>query len=411
MSARGKGRPAGKRSNGEGSIYWDESKQRYVGAITVGLDGAGKPIRRKVLGKTRKEVADRLKELSRQAGVLDLTDDEPTVADIAEKFLVAYRRGESQVSTLKAREPRIRRHIIDDGNIARIKVRRLTADHVDGWLNAKVDDGYRLARTGEQRHYSRAMLASIRGDLVQVLNYAVARRMLEHNAAEHTKLPKPNKVSAPKRTLPPEAAARLMHIASVSGRPFATYVLVCISFGARPGEVAALRWSDIDFTAGTINLISAVKRDDNGSAISIGTPKTKERLVRANDTVLAALKRERKVQAEHRLAAGPRWSTDPRWRDLVFTTRLGTPPNKSHLLRSFRSIMAGDELLAQFADFDLYELRHTAASLLIDSGLDRTLVADLLGDNPITVEKHYRHRVQPVIDVTDGWAKVRRHAR
>jgi len=37
-------------------------------------------------------------------------------------------------------------------------------------------------------------------------------------------------------------------------------------------------------------------------------------------------------------------------------------------------------------------------SHLLDSGASIEEVADLLGDNPQTLYKHYRHRVRPVAD-------------
>jgi site-specific recombinase XerD len=44
-----------------------------------------------------------------------------------------------------------------------------------------------------------------------------------------------------------------------------------------------------------------------------------------------------------------------------------------------------------------YLLRHSAVSLLLDAGAAIEEVADLLGDDPQTVYRHYRHRVRPVL--------------
>ena len=58
-----------RRGNGEGSIYWNETRRRYEGLIDLGVDDAtGKRVRRKVTGKTKTAVADRIKEI-RGAGV------------------------------------------------------------------------------------------------------------------------------------------------------------------------------------------------------------------------------------------------------------------------------------------------------------------------------------------------------
>jgi len=45
-----------------------------------------------------------------------------------------------------------------------------------------------------------------------------------------------------------------------------------------------------------------------------------------------------------------------------------------------------------------YELRHTAASLLIDAGVPPYEVADQLGHTDLRmIERHYRHRLHPTV--------------
>jgi hypothetical protein len=50
-----------RRGHGEDAIYFDATKNRYVGAISVGFGPDGKRIRRKVSGRTKTEVRDKLK--------------------------------------------------------------------------------------------------------------------------------------------------------------------------------------------------------------------------------------------------------------------------------------------------------------------------------------------------------------
>ena len=50
-----------RRGHGENAIYFDATKNRYVGAISVGFAPDGKRIRRKVTGRTKQEVRDKLK--------------------------------------------------------------------------------------------------------------------------------------------------------------------------------------------------------------------------------------------------------------------------------------------------------------------------------------------------------------
>src|ERR1700758_3022431 len=59
MSGSGRTR----RGHGEDAIYFAADKNRYIGAISVGFGPDGKRLRRKVSGKTKQEVRDKLKAL------------------------------------------------------------------------------------------------------------------------------------------------------------------------------------------------------------------------------------------------------------------------------------------------------------------------------------------------------------
>ena len=54
---------ARRRGHGEDAIYFDAAKNRYVGAVSLGFGPDGKRIRRKVAGRTKQDVRDKLKGL------------------------------------------------------------------------------------------------------------------------------------------------------------------------------------------------------------------------------------------------------------------------------------------------------------------------------------------------------------
>ena len=55
-----------RRGQGEDSIYWDSSKNRYIGAVSLGFNASGTRVRKKVSGRTKTEVRDKLRELHKQ---------------------------------------------------------------------------------------------------------------------------------------------------------------------------------------------------------------------------------------------------------------------------------------------------------------------------------------------------------
>jgi hypothetical protein len=58
-----------RRGHGEGSVYRDAANGTWVGAISLGWRPDGTRIRRKVTGRTKTEVRDKLKKLQAEADV------------------------------------------------------------------------------------------------------------------------------------------------------------------------------------------------------------------------------------------------------------------------------------------------------------------------------------------------------
>ena len=57
---------ARRRGHGEDAIYFAADKDRYIGAVSLGFGPDGKRLRRKVSGKTKQEVRDKLKAIHAQ---------------------------------------------------------------------------------------------------------------------------------------------------------------------------------------------------------------------------------------------------------------------------------------------------------------------------------------------------------
>jgi hypothetical protein len=54
---------ARRRGRGEDAVYFDAARNRYVGAVSLGFGPDGKRTRRKVTGRTKQDVRDKLKAL------------------------------------------------------------------------------------------------------------------------------------------------------------------------------------------------------------------------------------------------------------------------------------------------------------------------------------------------------------
>jgi hypothetical protein len=92
-----------RRPRGEDAIYFATAKNRYVGSVSLGYGPDGKRIRRKVLGKTKQEVRDRLKALRDELNAGVRSSSTYTVRDAS---TTAFARG--LMARLSGRAPFMR---------------------------------------------------------------------------------------------------------------------------------------------------------------------------------------------------------------------------------------------------------------------------------------------------------------
>ncbi len=101
-----------RRGHGEGSVYRDAANATWVGAISLGWRPDGTRIRRKVTGRTKTEVRDKLRKLQAEADAGLKTSASYTVAkaveDWADEFDLKYRRVDGYSIKARLKEARER---------------------------------------------------------------------------------------------------------------------------------------------------------------------------------------------------------------------------------------------------------------------------------------------------------------
>lgn len=163
----------------------------------------------------------------------------------------------------------------------------------------------------------------------------------------------------------------------------APFFETCLATGARGGEVGALRWSDIDSQAKTIQ-INKTHYFKNGRWYE-NEPKSKSgsRTVSVSDELIQVLREWRKNQAEERLKAGTSWQSG----DYVFATEFGEPIAHSNYYNAWRRTLGRLDI----GGFKVHSLRHTHISTLLRQGIALNIVARRVGDKPETILRTYAH--------------------
>jgi len=101
---------------------------------------------------------------------------------------------------------------------------------------------------------------------------------------------------------------------------------------------------------------------------------------------VAALKAHRLRYLEERLRYAtiwnPAWRAEPRHEDLVFPSLIGGPMDRDNLAaRYFKPLLKRAEL----PNIRLYDLRHTFATLWLESGEHPKILQEILGHSRISV--------------------------
>ncbi len=171
---------------------------------------------------------------------------------------------------------------------------------------------------------------------------------------------------------------------------------VMLGTGMRVGETVGLRWCDVDFDAGMIDinhtLVYYNKGDNNGCSFSVNTPKTKsgERTIPMLDTVKEAFMMERLYQQEQGLSCT---ASIDLYTDFIFINRFGGVQHQGTLNKAIRRIIrdCNDEVLARGEDdpvllppFSCHTLRHTFTTRMCESGVNIKVIQDVLGHADIS---------------------------
>jgi integrase len=359
------------RAPGEGTLYEEKSRNRWVGAVVI--DGK----RRKVTAKTKTEARQKLNALTRSRDNGEqVGDGNTTVAQLVDKWMardVASRSiAPSTLDTYRWSTRNI------NAGLGKRRVRELTTDDIENWLDKMSEAG--LARSS---------LKKFRSTLRQALEFGERRGVVNRNAASIAKLTPGARPTAERTALTPDQLRTFLTVCANErlGAMFAIQATV----GLRPGEASGLCWDAVDLESGTITIRTAVRNEGN-TAVLVDRLKTRRahRAVVLPVQVIRMLTEHRRRQTIERLASDS-------WADsrLVFATRAGTPLSASNVRRELDRIT----LEAELPGVTPNELRHTAASNLSAAGVPIEQIADVLGhtDTAMLMEV-YRHAVRPSID-------------
>jgi integrase len=354
-----------RRGYGEDSIYFDAANNCWTAAVSLGFSPDGKRrIRRKVTGRTKTVVKDKLKALRREVETGIQSSPSYTMVLCIEDWLSQGLAGRSAGTVANYRYAA--GHAVS--KLGGVKLRELTARHVQTAL-AELSGSL-----------STRSLRLVHQVIERAIRHAQAADLVGRNVASLVSAPE-GRGGRPSRSLTLEQAVALLDTAE--GSPLHAYVVLSLLAGLRTEELRSLLWTDVDLDAQTVAVYRSMRASGDTK-----TPKSR-RVLKLPVKAVEALREHRSQQAAARLKAGSLWQDH----GLVFASAVGTPLDAHNVRRSFRAITKAAGLGQEWTP---RELRHTFVSLLSANDVNLEDIARLVGHSGTSVtERVYRHEIRP----------------
>jgi integrase len=206
--------------------------------------------------------------------------------------------------------------------------------------------------------------------LKQALAHAVRWQLLIRNPVDAVDPPKVE--HHPMTTYDMAQTAAL--IDALRGTRMFIPFLLAVLCGMRRGEIAALRWRNVDLTTGQISIITSAEQM-NGSVRLKETKSGRARTVAMSGTVRDELRAHRLRQAQNMLKLGTRLTDD----DFVAAHADGSPMQPTFITHEWVRIISAIDL----PRFRFHDLRHAHATQMLSSGIHPKVASERLGHSRV----------------------------
>lgn len=348
-------------ADGRQKVYWKgavrhNGKRHWVSAAT-------RPLAVAALKKVVKEI---------EAGQAP-SQGSQTVAEFCTEWLESSVKPTVRPRTYQAYAERLRVHVFP--TLGKHKLVNLTARDLQMLYARKLAGGL-----------SAATVNGINVVVHRALKQALRWEMVSKNVVEGVDVPQPGPTH-PQPFTEVELQILLSGTqADLEGPLWATLALT----GLRFGEVAALRWRDVDFDQRVLFVRSTIVR--NGSkGYDWAEPKTRksQRVIPLPAAAIVALRRQQALNDES-------YQLSHTWEvaDLVFPSGRGTPLRESKLIVRFHDVLERLGLPRR----RIHDLRHTYATRLFALDVHPRAAQELLGHATIaTTMNTYTSSVSSVL--------------
>ncbi len=355
---------------------------RLQSSVTVTNPLTGEKKKIYAYGYTESELSREVSKIKRDGGRVSIGDI--LFKDWVEEWL-NIKKSELAASTFNNYDLRIKKHITP--YITNIKLKNVMPTTIRNIINKVAGD--------RSKKYIYMLLHSI-------LQQAYIDEIIDRNPCMAVKCPK---YKAKEKQIITTEEFQLLLDNSFCAQYKRIFILAYYT-GMRRAEICALRWENIDFSAKTINVTSAIKITDEGNIL--GRPKSDSgiRKILMSSMLKDVLNQQFLNQKERFLKNGIKVADS----DFVFTSEINckmmiTPNGLTHIFRRAKKA-AGIKTAITFHSF-----RHTHTTMLVESGIPIKAIQIRLGHStPTFTLTQYAHNTekmqQEIVDFLNKQPKI-----
>ena len=341
---------AKRRANNEGTVY-KRTNKGWRAQVTINGQ------RLSYTAKTQKECQDWLKETIQQINQgFTYEGANTTVKEFLTNWLVSISSSRSK-GTITLYQRTVNKEILPI--LGQLKLTDLKPDLIQRFYDHKIKNG----QSAHAVHTAHKVLNI-------AIQHAVRLGCIVRNPCKETVPPKPEQTEM--QSYDENQVQTLLTTSQVIKDKYYPLYYLAIHTGMRQAELFGLKWEDLDRERRTLQVHRQVARM-KGGGFEFTKPKSKSgnRTITLGVQTVEVLKLHRKQVWELQKKVGDDW-TDL---NLIFPTRVGTPILGSNLRRGFRKLLKESGL----PKIRFHDLRHTAASLMLNYGISVLIVSRRLG--------------------------------
>ena len=321
---------------------------------------------------TKREAENAVNEavLNAERGI-DLAPAHVTVKDLLDRYLAdreSLGRGAKTIDEYRRTNALYIRPRLGDFAVAKLR-----AAHVSEWVATLLKAGGKITERAPKGQALaprtvRHAFALLRGALA----WGTRVQLVSRNVCELVSAPSVRPSEA--KALSGDEITRLLFVSR--GSRWGAFVTLALTLGARRGELCGLNWEHVDLEAGRITIRQSISQIKDSVTVK-GTKSGRSRVLPLSRMAIEALRTQKSSQKLDR------YRSQGAYRDegAVFTDEIGRRLTPKAATNAFARLAEK----AGLSTTRLHDMRHTAATTMLSSGVDPTTAASILGHSSPTV--------------------------